>query len=72
MQFPAVKLNEKLYLPVFTDVFEYSKKFGKTDMKPVGFAFQNLARLVGNGMEGIVINPGGQGIVIPKEKMQES
>ena len=72
VQFPAIKLNEKLYLPVFTDVFEYSKKFGKSDMKPVGFAFQNLSRLIGNGMEGIVINPGGQGIVIPKEKMQES
>ncbi len=71
VQFPAVKVGEKLYLPIFTDMFEYGKKFGKTDMKPVGFEFKNLTRLMGAGMEGIVINPNGQGIVVPKEKVQE-
>ena len=71
VQFPAVKINDKMYLPIFTDLFEYSKKFSKTDMKPVGFEFQNLMRLVNGGMEGIVINPNGQGIVVPKAKAEE-
>jgi hypothetical protein len=72
VQFPAIKVGEKMYLPVFTDLFEYSKKFGKSDMKPVGFEYKNLERLIAGGMEGIVINPNGQGIVVPKDKMQAS
>ena len=41
-------------------------------MKPVGFEYKNLERLIAGGMEGIVINPNGQGIVVPKDKMQAS
>ncbi len=68
VQFPAVKIGDKMYLPIFTDLFEYSKKFGKSDMKPVGFEYQNLMRLVNGGMAGIVINPNGQGIIVPRVK----
>ncbi len=68
VQFPAVKVAEKMYLPLFTDLFEYTKKFGKTDMKPVGFEYRNLLRFVTGGIEGIIINPNGQGIVISGEK----
>lgn len=71
VQFPAVKVNEKMYLPIFTDLFEYSKKFAKTDMRPVGFEYKNLLRFVAGGIEGIIINPNGQGIVVPKEKAEE-
>lgn len=68
VQFPAVKVGEKMYLPLFTDLFEYTKKFGKTDMKPVGFEYRNLLRFVTGGIEGLIINPNGQGIVISGEK----
>ena len=68
VQFPAVKVGEKMYLPLFTDLFEYTKKFGKTDMKPVGFEYRNLLRFVTGGIEGLIINPNGQGIVISAEK----
>lgn len=71
VQFPAVKVNEKMYLPIFTDLFEYSKKFAKTDMRPVGFEYKNLLRFVAGGIEGIIINPNGQGIVVPKDKATE-
>ena len=71
VQFPAVKVNEKMYLPVFTDLFEYSKKFAKTDMRPVGFEYKNLLRFVAGNIEGIIINPSGQGIVVPRDKAQE-
>lgn len=71
VQFPAVKVNEKMYLPVFTDLFEYSKKFAKTDMRPVGFEYKNLLRFVAGNIEGLIINPSGQGIVVPRDKAQE-
>ena len=71
VQFPAVKVNEKMYLPIFTDLFEYSKKFAKTDMRPVGFEYKNLLRFVAGGIEGVIINPNGQGIVVPRDKAQE-
>ena len=70
VQFPAIKVGDKMYLPIFTDLFEYSKKFAKAEMKPVGFEYKNLLRFVSGGIEGIVINPNGQGIVVPKDKAQ--
>ena len=70
VQLPAIKVNDKMYLPIFTDVLEYSKKFGKSEMKPVAFDYKNLVRFVTGGIEGIIINPNGQGIIIPRDKAQ--
>ncbi len=50
---------------------QYSKKFAKTDMRPVGFEYKNLLRFIAGGIEGLIINPNGQGIVVPKDKAQE-
>lgn len=69
-QLPAVKVNDKMYLPIFTDMLEYSKKFGKTEMKPIGFEYKNLLKHVTGEISGIIINPNGEGILIPREKAQ--
>lgn len=68
VQFPAIKVKDKMYLPLFTDLFEYSRRFGKSDMKPVGFEYRNLIQFLNGPMEGFLINPSGQGILVPKEK----
>ena len=40
-------------------------------MRPVGFEYKNLLRFVAGNIEGLIINPSGQGIVVPRDKAQE-
>lgn len=70
VQFPAVKIKDKMYMPVFTDMFEYGRRFGKTDMKPAGFEYRNLLQFLKGPMAGLIINPGGQGILVPAAKAE--
>lgn len=73
VKFPLVEMKTpdgktaKKFLPVFTDLFEYSRNFAQTDFKPAAFPYTSLlAFLAGN--DGFVINPKGQSIVVPKER----
>ncbi len=72
LRFPMIRNRAKAtgaeirFIPLFTDLFEYSKKFGNVrDYRPVGFPYQNLLQFLG-GADGFIINPNGQGIVLPK------
>lgn len=58
---------EKGFLPVFTDLFEYSRGFKQKGYRPCGFDFKNVVSLL-SGAEGIVINPRGESVVVPKEQ----
>ncbi len=72
LRFPMIRNRAKTtgaeirFIPLFTDLFEYSKKFGNVkDYRPVGFAYPNLLQFLA-GADGFIINPNGQGIVLPK------
>ncbi len=58
---------EKGFLPVFTDLFEFSRGFKQKGFKPCGFDFKNVVGLL-TGADGIVINPRGESVVVPKEQ----
>lgn len=73
VKFPLVEMKSpdgktsKKFLPVFTDLFEYSRNFAQSEFKPAAFPYASLlAFLAGN--DGFVINPKGQSIVVPKER----
>lgn len=66
IQLPMLTLNNKRLLPVFTDVFEFSKNFGNSPFRPVRMAFKDIGRFLGN-YEGFIINPQGQAFVIEKK-----
>lgn len=65
IQIPVININNKNMLPVFTDIFEYSKSFGDSAFKPIRADFKGVNRFMPN-YNGIIINPKGQGMVIEK------
>ena len=65
IQIPVINVNNKNMLPVFTDIFEYSKSFGDSAFKPIRADFKGVNRFMPN-YNGIIINPKGQGMVIEK------
>ena len=69
LKFPVMKNAEgKIFLPVFTDGVEFSKKFGKDGFEGGVFGFQDVLRFI-QDKEGFVINPMGQNIMIPKDRI---
>ena len=69
LKFPVMKNAEgKIFLPVFTDGVEFSKKFGKGGFEGGVFGFQDVLRFI-QDKEGFVINPMGQNIMIPKDRI---
>ncbi|MCR4833380.1 MAG: SseB family protein [Butyrivibrio sp.] len=70
LRFPIIKTaNEKSFLPVFTDGIEFSKKFKGTEWEGGVFTFFDIIRFL-QDKDGIVINPFGQNIIMPKDRMQ--
>ncbi|OON85803.1 hypothetical protein BXO88_10185 [Oribacterium sp. C9] len=67
IQLPVININNKNMLPVFTDIFEYSKSFGDSAFKPIRADFKGVNRFIGN-YNGIIINPKGQGMVIERRE----
>ena len=65
IQLPVVQINGKNMLPVYTDIFEYSKEFGKSNFKPIRADFKGINRFIAN-YNGMVINPQGAGMVIER------
>ncbi len=58
----------KHFLPVYTDGIEFGKKLRGTEWNAAVFKYQDLLRFV-NGKDGITINPDGQSIILPKDRM---
>ncbi len=71
IKFPIMSANDKKFIPVFTDMFEYSKnlKDAKT-YKPAGFDYGNVVKFMA-GVDGIIINPLGQKIILGKEQAEK-
>ena len=69
IRFPEIKSNdEKHFLPVFTDGIEFSKMFRNTEYRGAVFGFADIIKFVGD-KQGVIINPAGQKIMIPRERM---
>ncbi len=69
IRFPEIKTkNEKHFLPVCTDGLEYTKMFGRSEFKGAVFTFPDILKFVGE-KDGIIINPAGQKIMIPRDRM---
>lgn len=67
IQLPMVTLNGKNFMPVYTDIFEFSKKFANSGFRPTRADFQTISRFMGN-YDGFIINPQGQAMVIERRK----
>lgn len=67
VQLPMVTLNGKNFMPVYTDIFEFSKKFANSGFRPTRADFQTISRFMGN-YDGFIINPQGQAMVIERQK----
>ncbi|MCR5342880.1 MAG: SseB family protein [Butyrivibrio sp.] len=69
IRFPEIKSpDEKHFLPVFTDGIEFTKAFRNSEYKGAVFGFGDILKFVGE-KDGIIINPGGQKIMIPRDRM---
>ncbi|WP_044915645.1 SseB family protein [Butyrivibrio sp. WCE2006] len=69
IRFPEIKSSdEKHFLPVFTDGIEFSKSFRNTEFKGAVFGFGDILKFVGD-KNGIIINPSGQKVMIPRDRM---
>lgn len=70
-KFPVIRTKEgKEYLPIYTDGLEFSKKMKDDEWNAAVFKFADIM-MFANDKDGIRINPEGQGLVVPKEKMGE-
>lgn len=70
LRFPIIKTaNEKSLLPVFTDGIEFSKKFKGSEWEGGVFTFFDILKFL-QDKDGIVINPFGHNIIMPKDRMQ--
>ena len=62
--------NEKTFLPVFTDVQEYLKKFNTAEWEGAAFTFDQVKSFM-DGRDGLVINPFGENVMLLKERIME-
>ncbi|WP_026651016.1 SseB family protein [Butyrivibrio proteoclasticus] len=60
--------DEKQFIPVFTDAIEFSKRLHGSGWNAAVFSFKDIINFV-KDKDGIRINPDGQGIIIPKDRM---
>ena len=69
LKFMVVKTkDEKQFLPVYTDPFEFAKQGVTKDWNAGMFRYQDVIRFV-QDREGIVINPLGQSVVLTKDRI---
>ena len=60
--------DEKQFIPAFTDAIEFGKKLRGTEWNAAVFKYQDILKFV-NDKAGIIINPDGQRVILPKERM---
>ena len=69
LKFMVVKTkDEKQFLPVYTDPFEFAKQGVTKDWNAGVFRYQDVIRFV-QDREGLVINPLGQSLVLTKDRI---
>ena len=69
LKFPVMKNAEgQIFMPVFTDGVEFAKKFGKDGFEGGVFGFEDVLRFI-QDKDGLVINPLGQNIMLPKDRL---
>lgn len=67
VKFPCVKTKEDtMYQPIFTDMREFQKFNAAKKYKASLLTFDGVSKMIGNNVTGIVVNPHGINIVIPK------
>lgn len=70
IKIPCVKNQEgKMFQPIFTDHNELRKFNTGNKFQANMFEFVNIQKVLGNSVEGIVINPQGMNIVILKDRI---
>lgn len=62
--------KDKTFLPVFTDVQEYLKKFNTAEWEGAAFSFAQIKGMLDN-RDGIVINPFGENIMLLRDRIME-
>lgn len=60
--------DEKHFLPIFTDGIEFGKKLRGTEWNAAVFKYQDILKFMSD-KDGIAINPEGQNVILPKERM---
>lgn len=60
--------DDKHFLPVFTDAIEFGKKLRGSEWNAAVFKYQDILKFMGD-KDGITINPEGQSVVLPKDRM---
>ena len=60
--------DDKHFLPIFTDGIEFGKKLRGTEWNAAVFKYQDILKFMSD-KDGITINPEGQSIVLPRERM---
>lgn len=58
----------KQFLPVYTDAIEFGKKLRGSEWNAAVFRYQDILKFVSD-KDGITINPDGQSVVLPKDRM---
>lgn len=58
----------KQFLPIYTDAIEFGKKLRGSEWNAAVFKYQDILKFV-NDKDGITINPDGQSVVLPKDRM---
>ena len=60
--------DDKHFLPIFTDGIEFGKKLRGSEWNAAVFKYQDILKFVAD-KDGITINPDGQSVVLPKDRM---
>ncbi len=60
--------DDKHFLPVFTDAIEFGKRLRGSEWNAAVFKYQDILKFMGD-KDGITINPEGQSVVLPKDRM---
>ena len=60
--------DDKHFLPIFTDAIEFGKKLRGSEWNAAVFKYQDILKFMSD-KDGITINPEGQSVVLPKERM---
>ena len=69
LKFMVVKTkDDKQFLPVYTDPFEFAKQGVTKDWNAGVFRYQDVIRFI-QDREGLVINPHGQSVVLTKDRI---
>ena len=58
----------KQFLPIYTDAIEFGKKLRGSEWNAAVFKYHDILKFV-NDKDGITINPDGQSVVLPKDRM---